>query len=225
MRKCCSRSPGAGCGVRVSMPYSGTAVKNRAEPSDMEIVRRIVDGEVNAFEVLVERYRSLVFGIVLRHAPRESAEEVAHEVFVRSFQSLKTYSGESPFGHWLARIAVRSCCDFYRDRHRNFEIPLSRITDEHQKWFDDVLAADSRDAFERSVESREAKEVLSYALDRLSPEDRMVLGLVYLDGMSTAEAADMLGWSRVGVRVRAHRAKRLMRKIVSGLLQEKRGEG
>ncbi|MCE5241569.1 MAG: sigma-70 family RNA polymerase sigma factor [Syntrophobacteraceae bacterium] len=208
---------------RASMPHSGTAVKNRAEPPDSEIVRRVTGGEVNAFELLVERYRPLVFGIVYRHAPREAADEIAHEVFVRAFQSLKTYSGESPFGHWLARIASRCCFDYFRERHRRFEVPLSRITDEHQKWLDDVLEADSRDAFERAVESSEAKEVLQYALDRLSPADRMVLGLVYLDGMSTAEAADMLGWSRVGVRVRAHRARGLMKKIISGLLRERRG--
>lgn len=188
------------------------------EPDDDEIIRRVEAGHVNAFEVLLRRYRSLVFGIVIRHIPLDSTEDVAQEIFVRAYQSLPSYGGKGPFSHWLTTVAVRSCCDFWRRHRRNPEIPLSALTEEHQKWLDDVLAPRSRDDFREAVERREGEELLRYALDRLTPEDRMVLSLVHLEGVSVREAANMLDWSMIKTKVRAHRARRQMRRIILELL-------
>ena len=193
------------------------------EPGDAEIAGRIVSGDVNAFELLLARYQSWVYGIVLRHVPADRAEEVAHEVFVAAYRALPGWSAGSSFRWWLARIAVRRCCDFWRQRHRRHEINFSELTGEHQKWVDSVLASDSAGAFAEAAERKEAREVLDHALARMSAKDRTVLTLVYLEGHSVEEAADLLGWNPVLVRVRAHRAKRRMRKAVSELLQV-RGE-
>jgi RNA polymerase sigma-70 factor, ECF subfamily len=191
------------------------------EPDDDEIIRRVVTGHVNAFEVLLQRYRSLVFGIVIRHVPPDSTEDVAQEVFVRAYQSLPIYAAKSSFSRWLTTIAVRSCCDFWRKHKRNREIPLSALTEEHQKWLDDVLAPQSREDFREQAGRREGEEVLRCALDRLSAEDRMVLSLVHLEGLSVREAAKMLDWSMVKTKVRAHRARRDMRRIILELLAER----
>ena len=172
------------------------------------------------FEVLLKRYRPLVFRIVLKHVPHDSAEEVAQDVFVRAFQSLSSYAAKGSFPRWLATLAVRSCYDFWRNHARNRELPLSSLTEEHQKWLDEVLAPQSREAFLEHTARQEGKEVLGYALDRLSAEDRMVLSLVHLDGLSVKEAAKMLGWGIVKTKVRAHRARREMRKIILELIGE-----
>jgi RNA polymerase sigma-70 factor (ECF subfamily) len=65
----------------------------------------------------------------------------------------------------------------------------------------------------------EGKEVLHYALERISAEDRMVLSLVHLEGLPVKEAAELLGWSVVKTKVRAHRARREMRKIIAELME------
>jgi RNA polymerase sigma-70 factor, ECF subfamily len=191
-----------------------------SEPDDDEIIRRVLGGDVNVFELLLHRYRPLVFGIVLKHVPHDSAEEVAQDAFVRAYQSLPGYAAKSSFQRWLATLAVRSCYDFWRNRRRNRELPLSSLTQEHQKWLDEVLAPQSRDAFLEHTAREEGKEVLYYALDRLSAEDRMVLSLVHLDGLSVKEAAEMLGWGMIKTKVRAHRARREMRKIILELIGE-----
>ncbi len=188
------------------------------EPLDQEIIRRVVSGDADAFEVLLQRYRSLVFGIVNKHVPHDSAEEVAQDVFVRAYQSLSGYHAKSSFRRWIATIAIRSCCDFWRNRERNREVPLSTLTEEHQKWLDEVLAPQSREAFLEQATQREAREVLHYALRRLSPDDRMVLSLVHLEGLPVREAANLLGWSVIKTKVKAHRARQEMRRVIIEIL-------
>jgi RNA polymerase sigma-70 factor, ECF subfamily len=190
-------------------------------PNDDEIIQRVVSGEINAFEVLLRKYRPLVFGIVIKHVPRDNAEEVAQDVFVRAYQSLPGYAAEGSFPAWLATIAVRSCCDFWRNHERNREHSLSSLTEEHQKWLDEVLAPRSWEAFREQAARREGEEVLRYALERLTAEDRMALSLVHLEGLSVREAASLLGWSMVKTKVRAHRARRQMRKIILELIRER----
>jgi RNA polymerase sigma-70 factor, ECF subfamily len=191
-----------------------------SEPDDDEIIRRVVGGDVNVFEVLLQRYRRLVFRIVLKHVPHDSAEEVAQDTFVRAYQSLPGYAAKSSFPRWLTTLAVRSCYDFWRNHARNRELPLSSLTEEHQKWLDEVLAPQSRESFLEHTAREEGKEVLGYALDRLPAEDRMVLSLVHLEGLSVKEAAEMLGWGVIKTKVRAHRARREMRKIILELIGE-----
>ena len=84
-----------------------------------------------------------------------------------------------------------------------------------------MLATQSEDRFYNLVRRREATEVLEWALGQLSPENRAVLTLVHLDGHSVREAAQLLGWSVVNVKVRAHRARQMLRTL---LLERKRQE-
>jgi len=95
------------------------------------------------------------------------------------------------------------------------ELPVSTLTEEHHRWIEHALAARSDDQFRDHARKQEAAEILEWALRQLSPENRAVLTLVHLDGHSVREAAHLLGWSVVNVKVRAHRARRALRKILS----------
>jgi len=194
------------------------------EPQDAAIIRQVVEGDVNAFEVLLDRYGSLVFSVASKHVPRDLVEEVAQDAFLAIFRSLHTFSHKGPFSHWVATIAVRCCYDFWRHHGPRREIPFSSLSEDPDNWMDAVLAASSREAFEREAARRDAAEVLEYALAGLSAEDRMVLTLVHLEGRSVREAAQLLGWSQVSVRVRAHRSRQKLRKTIGELLEERRCE-
>lgn len=194
-----------------------------AAPSEEDIIRRVVDGEVDLFEALLIRHREHVGKIVAGHVPRDMVEEVTHDVFVRAYISLPTYSFRTPFGHWLSTVAIRACYDAWRTHSARKEIPLSEWTgptDDQQQWVERVLAADSIERFEAISRQHEATEVLSLALAQLSPENRMVVTLMYLEGRSVREAAELLGWSIVNVKVRAHRARRQLRAILETLLKD-----
>lgn len=191
------------------------------EGIDAEIIGRVLSGDVNAFEGLVHRYRSRVFGIIMKHVPAESAEDVAQETFLEAYRSLGSFSGRSSFGHWLSRIATRCCYHFWRERRGSPTVSVSSLSDHAEEWMERVLSAGSQEAFLKEAAKQEAAEVLTHALGKLSAADRMVLALVHLDGYSVQEAADLLGWSTVSVKVRAHRSRRKLRKIIGDLLQEK----
>lgn len=187
---------------------------------DLEIVRRVLSGETDEFGELIARYHQHVARIVNRHVPPDRVAEVAHDVFVRAYGSLSGFAGESPFDHWLSRIAVRTCYDFWRARRRD-EWPVSALTADHQAWVERVLTAASEEQFHEHTRQREATELVQWALGRLSAENRLVLTLVHLEGCSVREAAELLGWSVVNVKVRAHRARQKLRTL---LLRKERGD-
>ena len=187
---------------------------------DLEIIQRVLHGEIDRFEELIARYQQQVTRIANRHVPFDRVAEVAHDVFVRAYTSLSSFSGQTPFEHWLSGVAVRTCYDFWRAKRRE-ELPVSALTTDHQAWMDHVLAAESDDQFHEQARRQEAAELLQWALGHLSAENRLVLTLVHLDGYSIRDASRLLGWSMVNVKVRAHRARNLLRKL---LLERKRQE-
>jgi RNA polymerase sigma-70 factor, ECF subfamily len=182
-----------------------------------------VAGDVDLFEELLMRYQEQVGRIVAGHVPREMVDEVAHDVFVRAYTSLPTYSFRTPFSHWLSTIAVRTCYDAWRTVLARKEVPLSgpsEVPDEQQQWTEHVLATESKERFNAMVQQRDATNLLQWGLAQLSPENRMVVTLVHLEGHSVREAAELLGWTVVNVKVRAHRARQQLRKILETLLRD-----
>jgi RNA polymerase sigma-70 factor (ECF subfamily) len=188
-------------------------------PSDADIVRQVLGGDVNAFGSLLARHKVLVLKIVTRHVPRRDVEETAQEAFVRAYLSLPTFAGRSDFSQWLSSIAVRTCYDFWRKAYRSREIPMSSLTDRHRDWLEDVLSGESGASRDEDSSRSEAKELLEYALGKLSAEDRIVLELVYLEGLSVKEAADLLGWSTANVKVRSFRSRRKLEKLLREIRQ------
>ncbi len=219
----CSLGTGAaGCG-QLGAAMVSIMTRPSHEPQDSDIIGRILDGDVNAFELLVNRYKALVFGIVLKHVPSDRADDVAQEAFIEIYRSLGSYAQKSPFSHWLSKITVRCCYDYWRQQRKNNETNIGSLSEDAAQWIDFTLSDQSHEAFERQTAGREAGEVLAHAMAHLSAKDRMVLTLVHLDGYSIKEAADLLGWTQLNVKVRAHRSRGKLRKIISELLDDRRG--
>ena len=183
---------------------------------DAAIIHDILMGRVNSFELLLDRYQDHVSKIVRSHVPWDEAPEVAHETFVRAFQSLGGFRGIRPFKHWLAKIAVRCCHDFWR-RYYQKERQVGGLPDDCQTWVDEVLSDRSS---EEATERVEARDLLQWALGQLSPDDRMVLTLTYLNEYSGTEAADLLGWSLPRVKIQSYRARRKLRAILTKILPQ-----
>ena len=182
--------------------------------ADAEVVDQIVSGDVNAFEGLLQRYEAHVVRIVKKHIPFDKVEEVAQDVFIRVYRSLPNFKRNDSFKQWLSTITIRTCYDFWRKHYRYREIPVSSLSEKHQIWLEEATATKSSQSFDERYSQKEAREVLDWALDRLSPEDRMVLELVYLEGYSIKEAASLLGWSTVNVKVRSFRARKKLHKLI-----------
>jgi len=183
-------------------------------PNDADIVRRIVEGDVNAFEFLLTRYKDHVLRIVKRHMPYQEVEETTQEVFIRAYQSLPKYKAKGGFKQWLSAIAVRSCYDYWRKVYRSREVPMSSLTERHQEWLEEVMSDQSNQSFHEKRSQQEAIEILDWALGKLSAEDRMIMELVYLEGLSGKEAANLLGWSVANVKIRSFRSRKKLEKLL-----------
>ena len=192
----------------------------RSKLKDDDLIRLVVAGDAEFFEVLILRYRDHVSRIVGGHVPQDMVPEVAHEVFVKAYTALATYAFERPFAHWLATIAIHHCYDVWRQAAVRREVSISGTGEEPHQWADRLLATESDERFATVVRQQDATAVMHWALAKLSAENRMVVTLVHLDGYSVREAAELLGWSIVNVKVRAHRARQQLRKILETLLRE-----
>lgn len=181
--------------------------------SDTEIIRHVISGDVNAFETLIKRYQSHVFSVVRRHVPLDMADDVAHDVFVRAYQGLSGFAEKSPFKGWLSGIAVRACYDFWRKAYRRREVPISQLSDAHREWLENSISDNAAAIFDENGRQSEALEILDWALGQLSAEDRMIVNMIYFEGLSHKEAGSLLGWSIPNVKIRSWRAKKKLHKI------------
>ncbi|WP_353743138.1 RNA polymerase sigma factor [Dethiosulfatarculus sandiegensis] len=176
---------------------------------------QVLEGEVNAFEVLMKKHQDHALRIVKGKVPPEACEEVVHEAFISAFRSLKSFRGDKPFEHWLARITVRTCYDYWRKHYRNKEVPTSALSPGQSARLSVMGQENGAIDGSKAVNNLEDQELLAWALGHLSPKDRMAITLIHLEGRSVAEAADLLGWSPANVKVRIFRARRKLRKIIA----------
>ncbi|MCH9649851.1 MAG: sigma-70 family RNA polymerase sigma factor [Deltaproteobacteria bacterium] len=169
-----------------------SALSSRAE---QELVTACLGGDEGAFGQLVRQHERRVFRLVGRfYHRREDIEEVAQETFLLAWRKLDTYRGEAPVEHWLTRICL-NCC-YGRLRRKTVS----------EEPFEADVEAPRRDP--------DAKMEVEGLLRQLSPQDRFILSLLDGEGWSVSEIADRLGWTRVNVKVRAHRARKKLRRIL-----------
>ncbi|MDY6837416.1 MAG: RNA polymerase sigma factor [Thermodesulfobacteriota bacterium] len=192
---------------------------NFPKPSDAEVVRQVLDGSVDRFELLLTRHKDQVLKVVGRHVPYHEVQETAHLVFIKAYQSLGTFKGKGHFVQWLSKIAVRTCYDYWRQHYKTREVPIGGLSERQEDWLEKVMAEESAKSFYEDASRREAREFLDWALDALSPEERMVLELVYLEGLSGREAAELLGWSVANVKIRSFRARKKLQKVLASVMK------
>lgn len=185
---------------------------------DREIIEDVRGGNADAFAELIDRHENRVFIIVRGHLPAARVREVAHDVFCRAFRSLGNFRFEKPFEHWLSKIAVRTCYDFWRKEKRRKEVTFSVFSDDDgREVLDGIISGAAEDEYDLNQRRRFAREMIFRLLEELSPEDRMALSLVYLEGRSVKEAAGLMGWTVANIKVRNHRARKRLQSLASQL--------
>lgn len=203
---------------------SDPAILERSEPppvelSDAELVRLAASGDEPAFEQLFVRHRrrvALIAGRFFRR--REQIEEIVQESFTKAYFALADFSNqqEASFAAWLARIAFNVCYDELRRQKRKPESSLSDVSEEESTWLKEQLRVEGA---EGDIESAlVARDLVSKLLSRLSAEDRLLLVMLDVEGLSVAEIAELTKWSISKVKVRAHRARASLRRVLERFL-------
>ena len=197
-----------------------SADEQRVLQEDAAAAKAVLSGDVDAFRHFVDRYGQAVERALSRHVRPQEIPGLAQDTFVQAFGSLKSYDTARPFSRWITTIALRTAYGYLRKRYKSREMSFSSLGEDCREWLE---AGNTPGAVEKHRDRevcREAEELLEWALERISPKDRMVLTLTYIHGHSMAEAAGMLSMTTVNARVRAHRAKKKMRELLEALMEE-----
>lgn len=164
------------------------------------------DGDEAAARQLMEALHPRVAAIVRHHLPpREVAEDLVQEVFVKVFRNLAKFRRDLALENWVSRIAANTCIDRLRAHRRRPELRWSDLDPAQAE----ALAATLRapEGMEADFAPCEAREILEKLLPALGPAERAVFNLHYLEHRSLAEITTLTGQSAVAVRVRLFRAR------------------
>jgi RNA polymerase sigma-70 factor (ECF subfamily) len=196
----------------------GIALQCSAE-SDLDVITRVLGGDGEAFDILLHRHGDRVFKIVTRRVRAEDVESVAQEVFVAAFRSLRTYGGKQPFENWLARIARRRCCDYWRCQERRVPTATVPLEVDQRAWLEQVSSGLSVEAFERECERKEAVEVMQAAMSQLDAEDRALIESIYFEDVPLREVAATFRWSLAKVKIRAYRVRNRLHRVIERMFE------
>lgn len=180
--------------------------------ADRAYVDQAKKGDRKAFRVLVERYQQqIAMTVVSMLGPSSEVDDVVQETFIKCYQSLDRFRGESSFLTYLKRIAVNKSLDALRRRKRFFGRFLSR-DDENKHLPEPEL--DSVYDYERTEQSR----LVHSAIQELPPNHRAVIVLRMIEGYSTEETAEMLNLPYGTVLSRLSRAQKKLKDILTPLM-------
>ena len=158
-----------------------------------------------------------VIAIVRRHLPRRAAEEdLAQDIFVKLFAQLDRYNPALPLENWVSRLALNTCLDKLRAERRRPELRWADLSEEQAHALENLVASDS-DSKDDSQPQPGSRELFHRLLETLNPADRMVITLLMLEERSVAEIAELTGWSKTLVKVRAFRARLKLKRALAEL--------
>jgi RNA polymerase sigma-70 factor, ECF subfamily len=188
------------------MDETTTLERKSAELSDDEVVRRVVEGEVGLFEVLMRRHNQRVYRVARSVLADDAlAEDLAQEAWVRVYQHLAQFAGEARFSTWLTKIVLHEAWARSRKAGR-----FQPITDEMTDSSEALMSAVPNP--EAQAFGMEMRQYLESAMDALPETYRVVLVLRDVEELSTAETADALRVTENAVKIRLHRARAMVRR-------------
>jgi RNA polymerase sigma-70 factor, ECF subfamily len=181
------------------------AGKNRGD-NDRELVKRAQKEDKEAFEELVRRHQARVFAVaggILRN--KEDVEDIAQQVFLKVYFSLKRFDQRAAFSTWLYKITVNECWDLLRKRKVRPLLYEADLSEEQARQYG---ASEEKEEQAQDVSERlEKRQELERLLDCLEERDRMMLVLKEVQGFSVEEIAEILGINGNTVKVRLFRAR------------------
>jgi RNA polymerase sigma-70 factor, ECF subfamily len=179
--------------------------------ADWLLVQRVQAGEVARFDDLVIKYRERIWGVVYHlTANREDAADLTQDAFIKAFQSINRFQGQSAFFTWLYRIAVNTTLNHLQKAKLRRFFSLEKIRDEEPVAGLLDQLADPGNTSDRAACLGELQRKLNEAMQKLSIKHRTVVTLFEIDGLSHEEIAEITGTTVGTVRSRLHYAKQLL---------------
>ena len=185
-----------------------------------ETIERAQSGDDEAFSEIIRAYRKRILGTVYRTISRgDDVEDVGQEVFVRLYDSLQQLRTPQVFEPWLYRLTINACYDYLRRKRREIDVRMADLSEEQ------VVAIDAALSTKKAVEENRregARELIEIMLDRVSREDRILLTLKEIQGLSLKELSAVYKVNTNALKVRLFRARKRALKAYDELTEEAR---
>lgn len=179
--------------------------------NDQVYIDSILNGDANAFTVLVDRYKDLVFTLALRMMKHtEEAEEAAQDTFIKAYKSLSKFKGDSKFSTWIYKVAYNTCLDrLKKNKRQQYTVEINEYTEYQVKTLDNALD---------QIEAKEKEQAIQDCLALLPSEDSFLLTLYYFEELSLEEISKIVGLKPNNVKVKLFRSRKKLATILKGNL-------
>lgn len=180
------------------------------QPDDNHIIQQVLDGNTGAYSVIVDRYKDLVYSVVVKIVrSREEAEETAQDTFLKAYHALPGFKKEARFSTWLFRIAYNTAISKARKKH----FTTTAIDD---KLIENYSTDEIREDLGR-LDEEEQVSVLKRALNSLEKEEQFLIHLFYRNRRSIEEIASITGFSDSNVKVKLFRIRKKLYSAMQSL--------
>ena len=176
--------------------------------SDTEVIRRILSGEKELFEILMRRYNQTLYRVIRSYMTVESdVEDAMQEAYLKAYEKLDQFRGNAAFSTWLVRIGMNEALQRIRKNKRIFFI------DEQAEASGRIIQLPDNGQMnpEKNVIKHETRLMVEKSIDQLSEKYRVIFMLHQVEGMSNTEIAAALDLTESNVKVRLHRAKKMLK--------------
>tara|TARA_R110002049_G_scaffold137695_2_gene297736 strand:+ start:1046 stop:1624 length:579 start_codon:yes stop_codon:yes gene_type:complete len=180
--------------------------------NDAHYINLVIEGDTNAFAVLVERYKDLVYTLTLRMLKnREEAEEVSQDTFIKAYKSLSKFKGDSKFSTWIYKIAYRTSLDRIKKNKKYInDVAINEFTEHQVKTIDNAL---------HNLEEQEQSKAIQDCIALLPSDDSFLLTLYYFDELSLDEISETVGLTPNNVKVKIFRSRKKLASILKKRLE------
>ncbi|MFD1550920.1 RNA polymerase sigma factor [Putridiphycobacter roseus] len=177
--------------------------------AESELISNIKSGDVAAFSQLIKLHQKMVFAVIYRMVDSlEDTEELAQDVFVKAFKSIKLFEGKSKFSTWIYKIAYFTAINHLRKK-KMLQVPI------HEAWIADV-----DESTLHTLNADDQKYYIKSAMKYLKPIERELITLYYLEELSNKEVAEITGMSLSNIKVSILRIRKKMLGILNALLKD-----
>lgn len=180
--------------------------------SDLQVVARIKQGEKELYEILLRRYNQTLYRIVRSYVREEEAEDIMQDTYVKAYEKLSQFRGNAAFSTWLIRIGINEALQFLRNKKR------FNMVNQYDDACESNKLLNIPDAHNMNPENQlihqEGRQLIEKTIDQLPEKYRIVYVLREVEGMKNPEIAACLQITENNVKVRLHRAKHLMQKML-----------
>lgn len=180
--------------------------------NDQHYIDKILQGETNAFAVLIDRYKDMIFTLSLKMVKnREEAEEAAQDTFIKVFNSLSKFKGDSKFSTWIYKISYNTCLDrLKKNKKEDLNISIDEFSSHLIKTMDNALSA---------LEDKERKQAIQNCLNSLPSEDNFLLTLFYFEDQNLEEIGKIMNINANNVKVKLFRSRQKLATILKKQLE------